>query len=187
MFISSCGLNSDTPGSKAKKFNKVKLFIGFIYSKEDFYLKAKYLLIKKFGRPDFESKTLPFIHTRYYEEEFGTGLKRKFLSFAKLIKPEKLAKIKISANKTERKLAVSGKRLVNIDPGILSLGKVILATTKDYKHRVFLSDGIYAESTLYYQDKSFRPWEWTYPDYKTPEYIQVFNYVRNLYSCQISP
>ncbi len=164
---------------------KVKLFTGFIYSKEDSYLKARYLLIKKFGRLDFESRSLPFVHTRYYEQEFGIDLKRKFLSFRELIRPEKLAMVKIITNKIERNLAVSGKRRINIDPGILSLGKVILATTKDYRHRVHLSKGIYAEVTLYYQNKSFQPWEWTYPDYKTPEYIQIFNYIRNIYSRQI--
>ncbi len=182
MFNSICGLRSS---SRAKKFKKVKLFIGFIYSKEDSYLKARYLLIKRFGRLDFESRSLPFVHTRYYEQEFGTDLKRKFLSFGELIRSEKLARIKIITNKIERNLAVSGKRRINIDPGILSLGKVILATTKDYRHRVHLSKGIYAEVTLYYQNKSFQPWEWTYPDYRTPEYIQIFNYIRSVYSRQI--
>ena len=164
----------------------VKLFIGFIFSKEQIYQKAKLILEKRFGKCDFTSPTLPFNHTRYYEKEFGPDLKRKFLSFQKPLLPEKLARIKLFTNKVENKFLSSGyKRQINIDPGILTLSKVILATTKDYTHRIYLSRGIYAEVTLYYQDKTFRPWEWTYPDYKTPEYIQVFNNIRELYSVQI--
>ena len=165
--------------------NAVKLFIGFIFAREEVYLKAKQILERKFGQSDFESQTLPFNHTRYYEKEFGHNLVRKFLSFGKLIQPEKLAQIKIITNKIEKGLTHQGMRLINIDPGILNLSKIILATTKDYKHRVYLAKGIYAEVTLYYQNKSFQSWEWTYPDYKTPEYIQIFNSIRNIYSHQI--
>ncbi len=165
--------------------NAVKLFIGFIFAGEEIYLKAERKLVGKFGQSDFQSQTLPFNHTQYYQNEFGTNLKRKFLSFKKLIKAETLAQIKIVTNKIEQGSARQGKRQINIDPGILSLGKVILASTKDYRHRIYLASGIYAEVTLYYQDKSFRPWEWTYPDYKTPEYIQIFNYLRDIYSRQI--
>ncbi len=163
----------------------VKLFIGFIFASEEIYLKTKRKLIRKFGQSDFESQTLPFNHTQYYQKEFGINLKRKFLSFKRLIKAETLAQIKIITNKIEQGLTHQGKRQINIDPGILSLSKIILATTKDYKHRIYLAKGIYAEVTLYYQDKSFQPWEWTYPDYKTPEYIKIFNHIREIYSHQL--
>lgn len=171
--------------SANSKPDAVKLFIGFIFAREEVYLKTKYILERKFRQSDFESQSLPFNHTRYYEKEFGINLKRKFLSFQKLIPPEKLAQIKIITNKIEERLTYQGKRQINIDPGILSLSKVILATAKDYKHRIYLTKEIYAEVTLYYQNKSFKPWEWTYPDYKTPEYIQIFNHIRNIYSHQI--
>jgi hypothetical protein len=164
----------------------VKLFAGFIFAGEEIYLKAKRKLVRKFGQSDFESQTLPFDHTQYYQKEFGINLKRKFLSFKRLIKPETLAKIKIITNRIEQGLAPQGRRQVNIDPGILSLSKIVLATTKDYKHRIYLASGIYAEVTLYYQDDSFQSWEWTYPDYKTPEYIQIFNYIRDIYSHQLN-
>ena len=165
--------------------NGVKLFIGFIFGKEEVYLKTKHILERKFGQSDFQSQTLPFNHTQYYEKEFGQGLLRKFLSFKKLIPPEKLAQIKIITNKIEARLSKQGRRQINIDPGILNLSKIILASTKDYKHRIYLASGIYAEVTLYYQNKSFQSWEWTYPDYKTPEYIQIFNQIRDIYSRQL--
>ena len=165
---------------------RVKLFIGFIFANEEIYLKAKRILEKRFGQSDFESQTLPFNHTKYYEKEFGSNLVRKFLSLKKLTKTEKLVQIKIITNKIEKRLAHQGKRQINIDPGILNPSKVILATTKDYRHRIYLSSGIYAEVTLYYQSRSFQPWEWTYPDYKTSTYIQIFNFIRKIYLQQIN-
>ena len=164
---------------------KVKLFIGFIFSGEETYLKAKIILRNSFGEFDYESITLPFNHTKYYQREFGPGLKRKFLSFQRLIHPKKLSEVKIITNRLEEKLSLSRRRQINIDPGILSLSKVVLATTKDYKHRIYIDKGIYAEVTLYYQNKSFCPWEWTYPDYKTLDYLRIFNEIRNIYHCQI--
>jgi hypothetical protein len=165
--------------------NAVKLFAGLIFAGEEAYLKSKQLLEKRFGHSDLESQTLPFNHTQYYQKEFGTNLKRKFLSFKQLVEAEELSRIKLITNRIEAGLSWQGRRRINIDPGILTLAKVVLATTKDHKHRIYLAGGIYAEVTLYYQNKSFQPWEWTYPDYKTPEYIRIFNQIRDIYSNQL--
>jgi len=161
-----------------------KLIIGFIFKEEIVFNKAKAILERKFGRIDFQSQILSFIHTDYYAEEFGQDLKKKFISFQKLITPQQLAGIKILTNKIENYLSREGKRRINIDPGYLDLSKLILATTKDYRHRIYLNRGIYAEVTLFYQGKSFQSWEWTYPDYRTPEYIAIFNQIRELYAQQ---
>lgn len=163
----------------------VKLIAGFIFKKEDILNKTKIILERHFGKIDFESQNLPFIHTVYYEKEFGDNLKRIFVSFKKLISPSSLSKIKIMTNRIEKKISVKGKRMINIDPGYLNLSKLILASTKDYKHRIYLNKGIYAEITLFYQNKTFQPWEWTYPDYKTNEYIAIFNQIREIYAKQI--
>lgn len=163
----------------------VKLIIGFIFKEEGILNKTRFLLERQFGKIDFESQTLPFTHTDYYEKEFGRNLKRKFISFKKLILPQNLPKIKIITNIIEKKLSTQGSRTINIDPGYLDLAKLVLASTKDYKHRIYLNQLIYAEVTLFYENKSFRPWEWTYPDYKTPEYIAIFNQIRNIYTQQI--
>ncbi len=164
----------------------VKLFIGFIFADERIYSAAKSVLKNKFGPIDFESQLLPFNHTNYYEKELGANLKRKFISFASLIQEERLAKIKVITKRIEMRFCFQDKRKINIDPGIVTLNKVILATTKDYKHRIYLCKGIHAEVTLFYQKRAFRPWEWTYPDYKTSEYINIFNNIREIYSHQIS-
>jgi hypothetical protein len=163
----------------------VKLIAGFIFSESEFLKKAKGILQKTFGQIDFESQILAFSHTAYYEKEFGKNLKRNFVSFKKLIPPRELPQIKITTNKIEEKLSDNGLRLINIDPGYLDLSKLVLASTKDYKHRVYLNKGIFAEVTLFYQNKTFNSWEWTYPDYKTQEYREIFKRIRDIYAGQI--
>lgn len=168
-----------------KKHQPVKLVVGFIFKEEDVLNKAESFLEKRFAKIDFQSQTFPFSHTDYYEKELGKDLKRKFISFKKLISPQTLPKIKIITNKIEQKLSNGILRSINIDPGYLDLSKLILASTKDYKHRIYLAKGIYAEVTLFYQNKTFKAWEWTYPDYKTAEYIAIFNRIREIYAGQI--
>jgi hypothetical protein len=167
------------------KPSPVKLIIGLIFQKEDCFLEAKRILEKKFGKTDFQSQTLAFTHTDYYQEEFGKNLKRTFLSFLRLIPPEQLAEIKTFTNKIERKLFQTGRRQVNIDPGYLNLSKLILATTKDFSHRIYLKDGIFAEVTLSYKDATYTAGNLTYPDYRTDEYKQIFNHIRKIYAQQI--
>lgn len=168
-----------------KKQKSVKLFIGFIFSQKHIFEEVKSILIKKFGKIDFESRILDFKYTNYYEDELGKNLKRKFISFKKLINPKNVSNIKIFANKIEKKFSMTGKRLINIDPGYLELAKVVLLTTKDYVHRIYLDKGIFAEITLFYQDNAFKTWPWTYPDYKTPAYLEIFERIRHIYQAQI--
>lgn len=169
---------------KIRKHIPVKLIVGFIYNDGESLKKARCYLVKRFGKVDFESAAVPFIYTGYYEKEFGKDLKRKFIGFHKLISPCKLSGIKIFTNKIEKKLSKGACRRINVDPGYLNLSKLILATTKDFAHRIYLSRGIYAEVTLFYKDKNFRSCEWTYPDYRTAEYIEVFNNIRAIYEEQ---
>jgi len=115
----------------------------------------------------------------------GEDLKKIFISFKKPILPQDLAKIKIGTNKIENRLSFDKKRTINIDPGYLELSKLVFATTKDFKHRIYLSHGIFAEVTLFYDNKTFKAWEWTYPDYKSQEYINIFNKIREIYARQI--
>lgn len=171
--------------SQIKKPPPVKLIVGFIYKKEEILKKALDLLKKRFSGIDFESPIMPFNHTDYYEKELGRNLKRKFVSFKKLISPQILPKIKIATNKIEAKFSQEKSRLINIDPGYLNLSKLVLATTKDYSHRLYLNNGIFAEVTLFFRDSTYKYWEWTYPDYRSYEYIEVFNQIRNIYAAQI--
>ncbi len=139
-----------------------------------------------FGPVDMESPPSPFSFTDYYLSELGPDLKRKFLSFGHFIHPKRLAEIKSLANELERRFQCQeGKRGINIDPGYLEAGKLVLATTKNQQHRICLGKGIYAEVTLRFRRGRFEPWEWTYPDYRSRAYIDFFTKARKLYLEQL--
>ena len=163
---------------KIKKYNLVKLILGFIYGDEAVFIQARNKLKVKFGRIDFSSEALDFNYTNYYELEMGRSLKRRFISFSKPISASKLYRIKLYANRLESKFLNAGKRQINIDPGYLDKAKLVLASTKDYAHRIYLQKGIFAEITLTYRGNSFSANEWSYPDYRSKEYIDIFNQIR---------
>ncbi|MCX5693413.1 MAG: DUF4416 family protein [Candidatus Omnitrophica bacterium] len=167
--------------SKAKKPKAVKLIIGMLAKSQKLFDKAEEFFIKDFGPIDYKSRVISFDYTDYYEKELGSPLKRNFISFKKLISPEKIAKIKLLTNSIEEKLSANKKRRINIDPGYVSDSKLILATTKDYFHRIYLNHGIYAEVTLKWRKGGFKPFEWTYPDYRSKEYISILNTIRNMH------
>lgn len=172
---------------KAKQKENVKLIIGMLSADKKLFEEVIKLLIEKYGEMDFESEFIDFSFTNYYQDEMGKNISRKFISFKDLINPEDLPDIKITSNNMEEKFLNSNNtRLINIDPGYISLGKLILATTKNQQHRIYLQKGIFAEVTLRYKNKTFREWEWTYPDYKTPVYINIFNKIREIFYNQIS-
>jgi hypothetical protein len=105
-----------------------------------------------------------------------------------LIDPAGLADIKLRTNAIEERYRDGRwgvERPINLDPGYLELGKLVLASTKNHFHRIFLRDGIYAEVTLYYRDKAFQPFEWTFPDYRSAGYQQFFLDARRVYYHQI--
>lgn len=158
----------------------VKLVCGLIAKNEDILDQACLLLSKRLGRIEFKSRLMEFGHTVYYQKELGSNLKRQFLSFQRLIKPDLLAKIKTFTNQLEKKVSL------NIDPGYITKSKLVLATTKNYQHRIYLGRGIYAEITLRFARGSFQPCQWTYPDYKSKEYIAIFNQIRKHYSTQLT-
>ncbi len=169
-------------GKITKHNPRVKLIIGLVYKDEAVFIKARNELRKKFGRVDFEPAPIDFNYTDYYEAEMGKGLKRRFISFSKLIPIEGLYRIKLYTNRLEARFLEGACRRINIDPGYMDLAKLVLVTTKDYAHRIFLRKGIFAEITLSYRENTFSRNDWTYPDYCTKEYIGIFNQIRKLYA-----
>ena len=165
----------------------VKLIVGIITAIPDSLSVVRQRLSEQFGRVDFASDLLPFDYTNYYEAEMGKDLKRQFVSFERLIPAEALASAKRFSNAIECEFAKgdAAPRPVNLDPGYISAAKLVLASTKDHAHRIYLQDGIYAEITLKFYRKTFQPWEWTYPDYRTPTYIDIFNHIRRIYMEQL--
>lgn len=159
-----------------------KLIVSAIYSSFDLLHEAIDDLEKKYGRVEYESGEFDFLHTSYYREEMGDDLRRKFFSFEKPAERDSLIEMKLFTNKIEEKYGEkSGEyvfRKVNLDPGILTLSNLVLATTKDFSHRIYLGNGIFAEVTLLYKKNKYEALPWTYPDYTEGEALQFFVRVR---------
>jgi hypothetical protein len=169
----------------------VKLMVGLLSGDLDLFRRARQLLAHDYGPVDLASDVWPFDETSYYEAEMGPKLRRCFLSFERLIRPDQLAEIKRQTNELEQRIAddclqPDCPRPVNLDPGYLDLARLVLATTKDRSHRIYLNLGIYAEVTLHYSEGAWQPWPWTYPDYRKPEYHAFFERVRECYRVQRS-
>ncbi len=138
----------------------------------------------QWGEIGLTSKVFDFCQTTYYSETMGSDLKKQFWALKTLIDMGELPKIKHLTNDWEAEVADKSKsgqvaRPVNIDPGYLTEAKLVLATTKDRDHRLYLADGIFGEVTLYYQRHQWQSSRWTYPDYQTAEYHQYFSDCRN--------
>ena len=156
----------------------VKLFVGILSSDNTLLEEVEYLLAKRLGKVDIKSEIFPFDFTDYYKKEMGTNISRQFLCFKELINPEELSDIKIWTNELENEIKCNRKsdvaRPINLDPGYLTHCNLILASAKDYYHRIHLQNGIYAEVTLFYQHEVFKNLPWTYPDFQTEEYKNFF-------------
>ncbi len=158
----------------------VKLFIGMISGDERLFRDVEKNLVGLYGEIDLRSPVYEWRHTTYYEKELGKDLKRQFIFFHEPIRADTLPDIKIKTNSIEDTFSIEGKRRINLDPGYITPAKVVLASTKDFAHRIYLRDGIYAEVTLSYHNRTFNPLPYTFPDFRTDEYISLFNTARNL-------
>src|ERR1043166_6856023 len=169
-----------------KKFDippPAKLVCGLLYKEERWLNQAISDLRTEFGSSDFVSNVLPFHYTDYYFEEMGRPLFRVFISFEKLINPENLSVIKIFTNSLEEKYAggADAPRVINVDPGYLTAASFILATSKNYAHRIYLGKGVFAQQEFLFQRNRTTTLDWTYPDYRSLEYQEIFRKIRNLY------
>jgi len=171
--------------SQPKPAEAVNLIMSLFSDKEDLVNEALVLLSESYGEADFISPFLSFGYTDYYADEIGSRLVRRFVSFAKLMPPEALPDVKLMTNVLERRFSEGGKRRLNIDPGYIAPPHLILATGKGFSHRPYLRDGIYADLTLIFQNGSFRVLPWTYPDYGSPEIIEMMNKIRKKYVEQL--
>ncbi len=163
----------------------VNLITGVLTNSPELLAQMSKTLENFFGVIDIRSEVISFTFTDYYTEEMGKGILRQFFGFEKLIMPDELATIKVQANLLEESIAASQKypveRPVNIDPGYINESRLILASTKDFSHRIYLRDGIYAEVTLNYRGGRYESFPWTFPDYKSSDYQNFLLRVRELY------
>jgi len=150
---------------------------------------ARQQLEEAFGPIELTSPAYEFNQTIYYETTMGPGLRKQFFVFRNLIAADCLPSTKLQTNVLEAELAGTGAypepRPLNLDPGLLELGKFMLATTKDQAHRIYLCDGIFAEVTLRYQAGAFEPWPWTYADYRQQVVRDFLQEAREFYKQQL--
>jgi|Deesub1362B_J571_1020462.scaffolds.fasta_scaffold00069_80 hypothetical protein len=164
----------------------VMLLVGALFVQPQLYRQARQALMEEFGPLALEGPELRWQHTEYYSQELGRPLRRRFLFFQRLIDPGRLPEIKLRTNCLERHFSEGGRRRINLDPGYLSLGNLVLATTKPYSHRVYLREGIYAEVTLIYSGGRFRAHLGTYPDYLRDDYLSLFAQARQILKGRLS-
>ncbi len=170
--------------AQPKEFAPVKLICGLIYKEDALYGEVRRRLEAEWGRVDSESAPFPFDLTDYYEAEMGPGLVRRFMSFETLIAPESLPERKIRAIEIEEALRRehgARGRPVNIDPGYLSASALVMATAKDFAHRIPLGRGIFAHLEFLFTKTSVKALEWTYPDLRREPPQAYFRSVREIF------
>jgi hypothetical protein len=159
-----------------------KLIVGAIVADPAAWAAAEADLAGAFGPLEPRLLAMPFAHSAYYREEMGEPLLRVFRVLREPVAQDALAAAKLRTIAIEARHAdrsgPTPRRRVNLDPGILHLAGVVLATTKGYAHRVYLGSGIHAEPELVWRGEGFHPLPWTYPDYAHPEALAFFREVR---------
>ena len=171
-----------------RALNPVKLFVGLLVSNPTIIPQVEQRVESDFGPVDYRSNVIPFRFTDYYKHEMGSTIDRIFFSFENLIDAEQLPGIKRTTNLIEEEFVSSSvgvKRPVNLDPGYLEQAKVVLASTKNFYHRMYLGDGIFGEVTMHFQNNAFQFFPWTYPDYQSQEYQEFFMTIRRIYREQL--
>jgi len=140
------------------------------------------VLEQQFGPVEIAYPAMPFSHTQYYDKELGTPLVRRVLAFATLVPQEILRPAKQATNALELRLTrPDGRRRVNLDPGLLTMERLVLATGKNFTHRIYLGDGIFGDLTLVFQAGSWQTLPWTFPDYASPALLQLLTDIRRRY------
>jgi len=166
-----------------REVHPAALMAGVTFSHNELLEQTLTILSREFGPFAMQSEPFDFTMTDYYTREMGEHLWKLFCCFAYPIRMESLPDIKLRTNEIELMSAQGNsdnpQRRINIDPGYVTLSKLVLATTKDYSHRIYIGKGIYAEVTLRFHGGSFVPLDTTYPDYRTLLAIDFFNSVRD--------
>jgi Domain of unknown function (DUF4416) len=175
-----------------RQFTPVKLFIGVLVANSKFIPQVEQRLAEAYGRIDHRSEIIPFDFTNYYEAEMGDLIDRVFFSFERLIEAEQLPEIKRQTNQLEQELApllktstTAVKRPVNLDPGYIEQAKVVLASTKNFYHRICLGGGIFGEVTMHFKNNTYQFFPWTYPDYQSKDYQEFFLRMRQILRSQL--
>lgn len=170
-----------------KQPKKALLLVAALCADSAVYDEACTMLEGMYGPVIMESPAMPWDYSEYYGDEMGDRLFRRFLFFETLIDEGMLAGVKVATNELEHHFAVDGKRRINLDPGYVTQAKVVLASTKDYSHRMYIGQGIYAEVTLMYTKKQLQKGFFTYSDYLDERTLRTMTLARRLFSAVLMP
>lgn len=159
-----------------------KTFLSVLSASWDsFWPELRPRLQELLGGIDYESELLPFTQTTYYDRELGAPITRRILSFAPPLAMDKLAVVKLATNNLENEWVRDGRRLFNLDPGYITQERLVLATGKNFSHRIYLTDGIWADLTLIFHKGDWFDLPWTFPDYATSEIKEHLTRIRDMY------
>ena len=170
---------------QVKAYPPVKYICAITIADTTLWEKVQVALEDLLSPIDLTTDWFPFTYTDYYTPEMGRGLQKRFVAFQLLRPAEDLPGIKLATNQIEETLSGTTQRRVNLDPGYVTAARLVLATTKDYSHRVYLQKGIFGDVHLRFRNKRFEPMEWTYPDYREPFSLRFFEEVRSRYLVQL--
>ena len=171
--------------SKPQEPKPGKLVVGLFMKDRTLFEPLAVALASEFGSLDMVSSWMPFDYTTYYEPEMGTPLFRRLLTFKSLIEQLELATVKLTTNRLEDQYSRNGRRRVNIDPGYLLYERFVLASGKNFGHRIYIGQKIYADLTLIYQAGAFEKLPWTYRDYADRPILSFLAQVRNKYAADL--
>jgi hypothetical protein len=164
----------------------VKPIAGILAASTSLLAEAREALEGRHGSVELASEPVEWTVSRYYCREMGDEIWRQYVALADLIQPDALVDWKLATNELERRWCTERGRAVNLDPGYVGLDKLVLASTKDAAHRVYLGRGIYAEATLRFVSGGFVSWPYSYKDYASSPAVEFFNRVRELYRVQLA-
>ncbi len=164
-----------------------KLFLSILSSRwESFWPGLKADLEQHFGKTDYMSDPISFTETSYYDRELDTPIFRRILTFEPLFKLDSLVSVKLATNTLENRFKRERKRIFNLDPGLITLERLVLATGKNFTHRIYLAQGIWADLTLIFTKGDWKDLEWTFPDYSSEKIKEHLRIIRKRYHRQLS-
>ncbi|MBI5640122.1 MAG: DUF4416 family protein [Nitrospirae bacterium] len=155
------------------------LFVGALFSNEDIFNSASQFLTDNFGNILYQSPLMPWDYTDYYMSELQPPIFRSFIFFGSLIDPLVLVEVKHITHAFEVQTSKLKKRMINLDPGYMTLAKVVLGSKKNYSHRMYLGKGVFGEVELFFKDGRFNPFFYTYSDYKDEKFLDIFMLARD--------
>jgi hypothetical protein len=174
--------------NRAARREDAILFVGALYSASTAAIvrSAETALTDVFGNVLLSTPAQPWNFSEYYDRELRPPVLRRFLFFENVIDPPLLVEAKLAAMEVEGRLSTEGRRLINLDPGYVTLAKVVLASRKNYSHRINLGKNIFAELELFYMRGRFNPMPYTYNDYREPGALDIFAAARTLLKQRMS-